>query len=58
MGRKFTEIWRREFGLAAAKARAQRKAALDSVRIDLEEWADYGDPLLLDKCIARLEEER
>lgn len=37
-----------------AQPRARRKDAVSAARWDLEEWADHGDPALLDRAIARL----
>jgi hypothetical protein len=48
------DILRREFSPANMLSRAARKVALDDVRLDLEMWADYGDPQLLERAIGRL----
>lgn len=48
------DILRREFAPSNMLARAGRKAAVEDARWDLEQWADYGDPDLLERAIARL----
>lgn len=49
---------KREFSLSNMASRASRRDALDVVRFDLEMWADYGDPALLEKAIERLRSTR
>lgn len=37
-----------------AQPRARRKDAVAAVSLDLDMWADYGDPAVLERAIATL----